>query len=744
MPKSLPRLSVPRLDKCFPWSGKKESNDAGVIHQIDARALENPGWRQDTANAEDMHLTPTSSTHELAVFLRTTGPRGRESHRAPFSTRRRSKSLPRRLLGQLRNYWKLTPDDDVLSNSTPYTWDKRLQAWVRGEPQQSSLAMSDSVMQRTTSKGSHKYMELKVPSISRANAVFSIGRDCNEKPLAAELDLLTFRDLTSDELMDGWLAELRDKVDSCSESAGQESPPWPTISAISARLSLLLPSTQTDDSVAATRERAQTRASSSTTGRLSIWTPAVWSRDSTDTIVRHTGSRSGSHEYDRQAGLCQLEDVDKQDSADDAPTGLNDNVTHGINGGSGAWRTPPQCPESSSSAWIKNVPFDRDQSSASSQEHTSHTSYASDDSDLDTPAKVEARQRRDTKPASGRTVEPRRSYRSSPFVELAYRGSAHATQTSHPHDHGPGSRLVDRVHRKVSIQPLCSPKAVSPQQPSPTMRYIAPKYLPEARDFFMRETEGDAAHLSHATISPGFQSPDDDRLSRSTDTTRPFEHPGHAHAACPMPYTYRITGRVSSEVDLTDAERSQASRKHPPHVQSEELLGRACPNAWNQTKPLRKPPTSAAMKMGHISLSRSIPSLRSQKTRPNRYAQAPTPPPEKELPALPRLLSCSEHPGIRGERARVSIPPQPGTCEPSRVKRKPIISELPPTPTLCKAQPYNGADLRVFGAQHVLRPAGDSACRLADMEMLEGQLCEIQSKVIQLSSMVVEILTKQY
>ncbi|KAK3613698.1 hypothetical protein LTR22_028050, partial [Elasticomyces elasticus] len=227
MPKSFPRPSVPRLDKCFPWSGKKESDDAGVIHEIDARALENPGWRQDTANAEDIHLTPTSSTHELAVFLRTTGPRGRESHRAPFSIRRRSKSLPRRLLGQLRDYWKLTPDDDVLSSSSPYTWDERLQAWVRGDdkPQQSSLAMSDSVVQRATSKGSHKYMELKVPSISLANGVFSIGRDCNEKPLAAELDLLTFRDLTSDELMDGWLAELRDKVDSCSESAGQESPP---------------------------------------------------------------------------------------------------------------------------------------------------------------------------------------------------------------------------------------------------------------------------------------------------------------------------------------------------------------------------------------------------------------------------------------------------------------------------------------------------------------------------------------
>ncbi|KAK4901911.1 hypothetical protein LTR49_027166 [Elasticomyces elasticus] len=146
--------------------------------------------------------------------------------------------------------------------------------------------------------------------------------------------------------------------------------------------------------------------------------------------------------------------------------------------------------------------------------------------------------------------------------------------------------------------------------------------------------------------------------------------------------------------------------------------------------------------MPHIStLSRSASSLYSDKSRRTEYVQAPTPPPEKSLPALP---SGAEHPGLRAERARVGVPPQTGIREPARIKRKPLVSDVPAALTLRKAQPCKGADLRSLGAQHVLRPTGGSARRLADMEMLEGQLCEIQSKVIQLSATVVEVLTKQY
>ncbi|KAK3615123.1 hypothetical protein LTR56_026790, partial [Elasticomyces elasticus] len=80
----------PRLNKYFPTSSEKDFKYAGVIEEIDARALENPDWREDTTNValaqekadvalEDTHLSPSNSTHELALFLRTTGPRGPKS-----------------------------------------------------------------------------------------------------------------------------------------------------------------------------------------------------------------------------------------------------------------------------------------------------------------------------------------------------------------------------------------------------------------------------------------------------------------------------------------------------------------------------------------------------------------------------------------------------------------------------------------------------------------------------------------
>ncbi|KAK5674079.1 hypothetical protein LTS10_013174 [Elasticomyces elasticus] len=126
-----------------------------------------------------MRLTPSNSTHDLAVF-RTTGPRGRESLRVSSSTRRRSKSIPRRLLGQLREYWKPTDEEDGLPASIPYNYDERLQAWVCGLPidaaQQSSPQVPDSVVQRTTSKG-HKYFELKGPPSPRTDDVFSRGEN---------------------------------------------------------------------------------------------------------------------------------------------------------------------------------------------------------------------------------------------------------------------------------------------------------------------------------------------------------------------------------------------------------------------------------------------------------------------------------------------------------------------------------------------------------------------------------------
>ncbi|KAK3615154.1 hypothetical protein LTR22_027542 [Elasticomyces elasticus] len=98
--------------------------------------------------------------------------------------------------------------------------------------------------------------------------------------------------------------------------------------------------------------------------------------------------------------------------------------------------------------------------------------------------------------------------------------------------------------------------------------------------------------------------------------------------------------------------------------------------------------------MAHIStLSRSTSSLHSQKSRRAKHAQAPTPPPEKSLPALP---SDVEHPGFHG--ARAGVLPQCGIRDPEKIKRTPLMSELPTTPTLRTALPYKGADLRSHGA----------------------------------------------
>ncbi|KAK4901912.1 hypothetical protein LTR49_027167 [Elasticomyces elasticus] len=482
-----------------------------MLDEINSRALNNPECRQDTANIasdkgaadvapEEMQLNPSNSTHELAVLLRTTGPRGRESHRSPGSARCRSKSLPRRLLGQLREYWNPTPDDVVVSRSAGYKYDGRLQAWVRGCLDTAPQSVSSSIVQRTTSKG-NKYFELKRPPSPRTDGVFSRGDDYSTKPQADELDRLVLRDMTSNEMMDGWLADLGEKVDSCSNPVPHSLPRSPTASAAGARLSLLLPSTLPDESVVEARTLALTRASSTTGGRFSIWAPAALLRDSNSTVIRHTGAPSEFHEAggdlrhlanDSRASLWDLEDTGMQ-NVDHSPTSRIGNDSQVVSGFPITWQTPSQSPKSS-----LPVPIDRDQSSVVSQSLTNHTFYtsASDDSDLDAPIDGRARERRSTEPTSGHAVVPRGSYRSDLSDEVAHRRSTNVTHTSASRDHRPSDQGLGLRRPKGSVPSLYSSK-----HPSATMRWIAPKSSPEARDFFMTEIEGDVARLSHATRS---------------------------------------------------------------------------------------------------------------------------------------------------------------------------------------------------------------------------------------------------
>ncbi|KAK6379574.1 hypothetical protein LTR81_027762 [Elasticomyces elasticus] len=601
----------------------------------------------------------------------------------------RSKSLPRRLLGQLREYWKPIPDGVALPTSTSYKYDERLQAWVRGWPvgvaQKSSLQVPDSIVQRTTSKG-YKYYELKVPPLSPTDGVYTMGEDCHEQPLSADLGRLVLHDLTSDELMDEWVADLvEEKVDLCSDSTHQLSSPSPTASTLGNDLSLLLPSTLADDNVIAARTDAPTVASSTIAGRLSLWVPAATTRDSSSTVVRHTGFR---REYraldgdvhlvnnDRRGSLWELEDTQMQHFEDIPKSGIgNDN--HGAGSRRLTWQPRPQSPKSSSL-----VPLDKHHNSVVNHEGIGHTFYNSGDSNPGTPA---PRTRIQV------LVSQRRSW----FSAIAVLGCGQS-QTSVFHN---------EIHR--------------------------PQILAEARDFFMTEIEGGTSSVASATRSAllyaktpecvfcglGVESAgpvsripnaiDDEipRSSASTSTTCTSDQLG-PDAECLIPSTYRPTGPFSSEVDLTNMKRAHVQRKQPRHAQSEELLGRASPNAWNQTKPLPKAPSNASTKTPNIStLNRSTSLLRSKRTQHLKYAQGPTPPPAKSLPALP---SSAEHPGLRAERALVGVPPQPGTHDQVKIKRKPLVSELPPTPTLRKAQPQEVADLRSRGAQQMLRPSGDS------------------------------------
>ena len=156
MSKPLRRPSVPKL-KCFPWVGNKASSYVGMVKEIKSMESESIIVRRDRPDpvADHLQLPPSNSSYDLAVFLRTTEPRGRESVRASHSTAVRSKSIPRRLLGHLREYYKPTRGMDLPPGPAPYKYDERLRAWVRESPSEQLMRLPDSVVQKTTLDGRH-------------------------------------------------------------------------------------------------------------------------------------------------------------------------------------------------------------------------------------------------------------------------------------------------------------------------------------------------------------------------------------------------------------------------------------------------------------------------------------------------------------------------------------------------------------------------------------------------------------
>ncbi|KAK0936457.1 hypothetical protein LTR29_011935 [Friedmanniomyces endolithicus] len=786
MSKPLRRPSVPKL-KCFPWVGNKGSSYVGMVKEIDSMESESIIVRRDRPDpvADHPQLPPSNASYDLAVFLRTTEPRGRESVRASPSTAVRSKSIPRRLLGHLREYYKPTRGMDLPPGPAPYKYDERLRAWVRESPSEQVMRLPNSVVQKTTLDGK-QYFELKVPPLPRMDGVFSRGgsdafyHDSRGSANERCIDQVVLRDMSSDELLDGWLAGLDHNAEAHSESAQRTLVSSSTSLAVGHQLSLLLPASAEDDG-GATEASGLRRASSTTGGRLSLWVPPTWSRDSVSTVILGTRRRSDAVELDGQGrhrtSLWELEDGDSHvvlSVASTFNTASTELETERIKT---AWPTPSQCTRRPSTA----LSGDRAPSGDQSIEHnTSRTFFASDDLGTEVPGETQTRERRDPERASNRSPVRASSCQSSSFDEVAYPAPALKSHEplaldSKPNDHLLASKWQGSV-------PAYS-TGILPGKHPVTLRYVTPKYSAEVKDFFMEELHADKAGLStdlppvtrsaHICATaperpecvfcgPGQKNAA--RVFREADSAN--DNPGnvggtfattgrriHADAA-PAPssvQSYRPSGPFCSQNKLPRADRSMLTEKTPRHVHSEELLGRSGPNAWNQTKPLPEQPRKPSTKPAHIStLSRSTSSLQTHRQRSPKYTQAPTPPPEKDLPALPALLDHpdSVYPGPRVERARAGMPPRPERDEPTNNGRRSKDPSYPKTdlkslmPKVPK--PYIHADPRSIGAQSMLRPVGDSASRLADMALLEAQLCEIQAQVVQLSAMVVDVLTRQY
>ncbi|KAK3069435.1 hypothetical protein LTR53_012218 [Teratosphaeriaceae sp. CCFEE 6253] len=766
----LRRPSIPGM-----LSERHMHSSRGAVQETSAEKQSIHGWGNESkSDSDDLRLPHNNASYDLAKFLRTTGPREPCPSKSPKGVCGRSKSLPRQLL----EYWRpRTSDGEQVSPSpdprSTYTYQERLRAWVREAsidqcstlpplpllPSRLPSRLPDSVVQKTTSAGS-KHLELKVPrSPNVDDASGRVEEKIGHPPKVhnqGDLDRLFLRDMTSDELLDGWLADFTIGTDLESERA------------------------QDTD--------ALSRISSIADGHLSTTLPPAWSRDSVNTVVRTSDMgalRSPIEFLDMEDGDLQESDYSAHRDGLTTPTEVNDGLS-GV----------PVYPGSALKSGIGKGSFNNDHTPKSCSPpqslaaHTSGHPFASSDLALGMAVNERIRKYERGSFNHGRSKDGDRLCPvSNTHLDNAFgpaRSGAHGLRAS--------TVLSSNQVPVQKIRLRASDMALRPRDSGTAPWQTSDGTLALAEGSFMEDAKGRGSHhepeLARSTrnallysTTPAYDpyTPERKLAARSEiSRTRSDERPDAEERASisptgpkqstdqgavrsePMAWMRSEQTWLDSDPDPSSSRTSSVSPKQVQRAapakglrqaQSEEQLGSQRSRAYTKTKPL--PPLAGSphcygygAKLPHIStLSRFASAPSAEMVRGTTYMNAPTPPPDKALPPLP-VPNTPEHPGLRAGRPRIALLPLRADKVASKAFPERPHSRLSPQDLRAliqqSLQQHVDDGVPGVGIQEALRTADKADKKVAALELIEAQVYELQFKASQLSAMVVEVLHTRY
>ncbi|KAK4569626.1 hypothetical protein LTR86_003390 [Recurvomyces mirabilis] len=158
-------------------------------------------------------LPRSNASYELAKFLRDTGPERPEARMSTEATETRSKSLPRQLMQRFVRKSKSDIRQENSSKSKRFTYDALKGHWVALGAEQTSpslpAGLPEGVVQKTTSDGK-KYLALRLPLEIKGDGCIDYSYTTHDIPLE-DIQPEDLTGLTSDQVIDGWLQDLRAK-----------------------------------------------------------------------------------------------------------------------------------------------------------------------------------------------------------------------------------------------------------------------------------------------------------------------------------------------------------------------------------------------------------------------------------------------------------------------------------------------------------------------------------------------------